>query len=143
MASSYDQPTEPCPWCGRQCDCDWVDVGVGLVQAGPYHCEHCQASQVGPHDDTFAPNYPESDFNKPGPTTRTLTPVESKAGWYAPESGHGSSANVIDGRIVSHRQALAAYRKEFVGNPLWHDKAYVEQWRADQRGNLEPTPSAD
>lgn len=119
--------TEPCPWCGRMCECDLVDVGVGFVQAGPYHCEHCNASQIGPFDDKYDPH---SAFKQeaPGPNTRILTAEESKAGWYAPESGHGSSANVIGGRVVGHRAMRDTYKAEFTGNPLYEDKNYVDEW---------------
>lgn len=104
-------PTELCPYCRTVCEADFVDVGVGYQQCGPYHCEGCGASEIGPHDDE-----------------RVLTKTEQDLGRYAPGKPPGSSANVIGGRIVTHTLAAAAYREEFTGNMLWADKAYVERW---------------
>lgn len=110
------EPTEACPYCGAFCRADFVDIGVGFTQCGPYHCEQCRASEIGPYDEE-----------------RPLTDAEQKFGWYAPNAEPGSSANVIGGRIVSHVQARETYRNEFSNNPLWHDKKYVDDWWAKQR----------
>ena len=110
------EPTENCPYCGAVCRADFVDIGVGMQQCGPYHCDNCHASEIGPYDEE-----------------RPLSEDEGRTGWYAPESAPGSSANVIDGRIVGYVQARNAYRQEFTGNPLWHDKKYVDDWWAAQR----------
>lgn len=106
-----NEPTENCPYCKTVCRADFVDIGVGFQQCGPYHCEACGASEIGPNDDE-----------------RPLTADERAAGWYAPGAEPGSSANVIGGRVVSHVQARAAYRQEFVGNPLHADEKYVAEW---------------
>lgn len=130
MSNPYEQPTQKCPYCGTHCDADWVDVGVGLVQCGPYHCMECGASEIGPYDnyhDPFRPHFQADISTKKDP--RILTKRESETGWYEPDTPPGSSANVIGGRIVSHRQMEATYREEFVDNPLWHDKAYMENWQ--------------
>lgn len=37
-----------CPYCQSEMDADFVDVGVGFVQCGPYHCFSCGASEIGP-----------------------------------------------------------------------------------------------
>lgn len=105
------QPTEACPYCGAICDADFVDIGVGMTQCGPYHCDQCHAVEIGPYDES-----------------REITEKEEKYGWYLPERGPGSSANVIGGRVVSHQIMRDTYQREFTGNPLWHDKAYVENW---------------
>jgi hypothetical protein len=105
-----DDYTSPCPYCGTTCNCDLVDVGVGLVQCGPYHCERCGATEIGAYD-------------KPGATA-----CEQIFGWYGPGRPPGSSANVIGGKVVSHQVMERTYREEFQGNPLWQDKAYVEDW---------------
>lgn len=89
----YETWKEKCPYCGNECEADFVDVGVGLVQCGPFHCLNCFASQIGPHD-------------KP----RELTPEEEKTGWYAPHSEPGSSANVVGGKVVDHVEALDIYK---------------------------------
>lgn len=110
------EPTEPCPYCGVQCRADFVDVGVGMTQCGPYHCETCGASEIGPHD-----------------TSRDLTEAERKNGWYAPGQPPSDKANVVDGKIISYQEMQRFYRVEFVGNPLWEDKDYVEKWRQNIR----------
>lgn len=105
------EPVEACPYCGKPCRADFVDIGVGFQQCGPYHCESCGASEIGPYD-----------------ADRPLTDNEKKTGWYAPGAEPGSSANVIAGKVVTHTQAQEAYRQEFKGNPLWQDKKYVDDW---------------
>lgn len=88
--------TENCPYCNALCEADWVDVGVGYVQCGPYHCQAftCGASEIGPCDDE-----------------RELTAEEKKIGWYKPQSLPGSSANVVGGQIVTADVALAVYKR--------------------------------
>ena len=104
-------PTEKCPYCGTMCDADFVDIGVGMQQCGPFHCDKCGASEIGPFDDE-----------------RPLSAEETRTGWYAPGQPAGSSVNVIEGRVVSHQQMRATYQAEFAGNPLWHDNKYVDEW---------------
>jgi hypothetical protein len=110
------EETRQCPYCDSRCDADFVDVGVGMIQCGPYHCQQCKASEIGPHD-----------------KERILTADEKRTGWYAPGAPAGSSANVIGGQIVSHQVMKATYQDEFRGNPLWHDKGYVDDWWRDIR----------
>lgn len=110
------EPTQNCPYCGTVCRADFVDIGVGYQQCGPYHCEECFALQIGPHD-----------------KERTLSKNEEGTGWYEPHSEAGSSANVINGHVVSHVQARETYRREFAGNPLWHDKKHVGEWWGNLR----------
>ncbi len=110
------EPTEKCPYCGTVCRADFVDIGVGFTQCGPFHCDNCFASEIGPYD-----------------KDRPITEAERKCGWYAPGAEPGSSANVIGGRIVSHVQARRAYQDEFAGNPMWHDPDYMAAWWAKQR----------
>lgn len=115
------EPTEKCPYCGTICRADFVDIGVGMQQCGPFHCNNCFASEIGAYDEE-----------------RPLSEQEQATGWYAPGAEAGSSANVIDGRIVSHVQARRAYSDEFEGNPMWHDKKFVDDWwRATRRA---PSP---
>ena len=110
------EPTENCPYCQAVCRADFVDIGVGMQQCGPYHCDRCGASQIGPYD-----------------AVRPLSEQEKDTGWYRPDSEPGSSANVIGGRVVSHVQARNTYQQEFKGNPLWHDKKHVDEWWKSQR----------
>lgn len=112
-----DRYKDLCPYCGDLCECDLCDVGPGFVQCGPYHCTACGASQIGAYDDP-----------------RELTPDEVRTGWYAPGATPGSSANVINGQIVTHKQMEATYKREFTGNPKYEDKEYVEEWWRRIRG---------
>ena len=50
---AYDTSQKECPYCQEMMDADWVDVGVGMVQCGPYHCYHCEASEIGPEMDDW------------------------------------------------------------------------------------------
>lgn len=101
----------PCPYCGFLCDADFVDIGVGWQQCGPYHCEKCGASQIGGYDEP-----------------RELTKEEKETGWYNPGFAPGSSANVINGKVVSADEMKAAYYNEYVNNPLSEDTKYVNDW---------------
>lgn len=109
-------PVEPCPYCGTPTHADYVDVGVGMVQCGPFHCERCGASEIGSAD-------------KP----RELTEREKETGWYAPGAEPGSSANVIGGRIVSAEVAQAVYRAKWTDNPEYETPGAVDAWRAELR----------
>lgn len=95
----YDKPL-PCPYCQFPMQADFVDVGVGMVQCGPYCCDKCGASQVGPEEN------PELDAD------------EKRTGFY--KNRISPLANQHDGRVISHRQADALYRAEYFathGNP--------------------------
>lgn len=88
------EPKERCPYCRSLCCADFVDVGVGYQQCGPFHCERCGASQIGPYD-----------------KERALTDIEDETGWYAPNTQPGSSANVDQsGRIIRYFEADTLYR---------------------------------
>jgi len=82
------------------CEADFVDVGVGMVQCGPYHCGACGASEIGPE-------------GKAG-----CTDEEQRTGWY---SGGKLSpyANTVGGQLVDHRTAKVAY-----DNGLLDEKTY-------------------
>ena len=111
-----DIPVQPCPYCGTECHADFVDVGIGYTQCGPYHCDACGASEIGSYDQR-----------------RDLSADEQRTGWYGPGAEPGSSANVIGGKIVSHRTAKDAYQQAFEGNPLYDLPGYVDEWWAKQR----------
>ena len=82
-----------CPYCGYdKCEADYVDIGVGLQQCGPYHCDVCGASQIGPED------------------TRQLTEIEKKHRWYAPGTPVSETANTVNGQLVDHITAKKLYR---------------------------------
>ncbi len=89
------EPRVDCPYCGAKCYADWVDIGIGYQQCGPYHCEHCYASEIGPFD-----------------KERPLTEDEEKTGWYGQYTIAGSSANVDkSGKIIRHYEADTLYRE--------------------------------
>jgi len=87
-------------------EADYVDVGVGMVQCGPFHCENCGASQIGP------------EANRAG-FEDTVTADEKRTGFY--RGGKISPfANQHEGRPISHQQADAIYRANYFavhGNP--------------------------
>lgn len=111
-----EEPLQNCPYCDMPCHADFVDIGVGYTQCGPYHCDICGASEIGPYD-----------------SPRELSDIEKKIGWYAPNTEPGSSANVIDGKVVTHRQMKSLYFKTFINNPLYDDEGYVENWYKETR----------
>ena len=89
------EPKERCPYCSALCCADFVDVGVGHIQCGPYHCEACGASEIGPND-----------------RERSLSAIEDETGWYEPGTPPGSSANTDeDGRIIRYFEADTLYRQ--------------------------------
>lgn len=126
------QETRDCPYCNAKCDADFCDVGVGWIQCGPYHCVQCGASEIGPYDNYVDPyrsyTFPNDPPDKPKENPRVLELQESRTGWYQPASAPGSSANVIGGKIVSHKVMKDTYQIEFSNNPLWEDKNYVDEW---------------
>lgn len=102
---SEQEPKERCPYCGALCSADFVDIGVGYTQCGPYHCERCGASQIGPYD-------AEHDWSA----------EERRTGWYKPGKPAGSSANVdAEGRHIRYFEADTLYR-ESLGVPARYDK---------------------
>lgn len=113
---SEPEPVETCPYCGAECLADFVDVGIGMMQCGPFRCESCLASEIGPYDQPCE-----------------LTTRERETNWYAPGSEPGSSANVVAGRIVSHQTMRTLYRAEFTGNPDYEKPGAVEDWRERTR----------
>lgn len=122
MKSRILQPEKirECPYCNALCEADWVDIGVGEQQCGPFHCESCGATEIGGYDEK-----------------RELTEEEKKTMWYKPGSMPGSSANVINGKVVSGDLMKAEYQREFKNNPLWHDKTYINNWYRKMREKSE------
>lgn len=105
------EPKECCPYCGALCCADFVDIGVGYTQCGPYHCEQCGASQCGPYD---------KDKSRRDP----------KTGWYPPGSPAGPSANVDEaGNHIRYFEADTLYRASLGVGP-----------RYDKNGRLICTP---
>lgn len=109
--------TTLCPYCRAMCECDLVDVGVGFIQAGPYHCGACEAFEAGPYDDS-----PDD-----------LARIDPKTGWFPPDSRPGLSANMIDGRLATVAETKVAYHARFAGSPDYNEPGAVEEWFAGQR----------
>ena len=66
--SDYDEP-KPCPYCGANSYADFVDIGIGMTQCGPYHCEACHAYEL------------KSGYNG---DPKTWTTKEQETGWREP-----------------------------------------------------------
>lgn len=133
--SSYNTPKEKCPYCNNECEADWVDNGVGMVQCGPYYCRNCGASEIGSCDDIgfdreifdnwMKENYVFKKINDKYehifigkgeknfilPKTSTITQDEWNKGWYKPNSPMGSSVNTCNGVYVDHITAKKLYDK--------------------------------
>ena len=127
-----NEPIVPCPYCASPCEADFVDVGVGFTQCGPYHCQICNATQIGAYDNYYDPYkmLPPSKgtSNEHMRPPRVLELHEVKTGWYAPQTLPGSSANMIHGEVVRYKDMEQEYREQFVGNPEWHDNQRVDDW---------------
>lgn len=81
-------PIAICPYCKcKDCEADFVDVGVGMIQCGPYYCPACHASEASSRD------------------TRELTDKEKETGWYEPETAISETANQINGQLIDHKTA--------------------------------------
>ena len=102
---SYDTP-EKCPYCGDDCHADFVDIGIGMEQCGPYHCDSCGASEIGPELRSWY-------VDERTPILRDGHPfseIELENGWYDPNKKKVSPyANTINGVLVDHKTAKVAY----------------------------------
>jgi hypothetical protein len=87
------QERRTCPYCQNdQCQADWVDVGVGLVQCAPFYCDVCGACEIGGYD-------------KPA----ELTDQEKKLHWYEPGRSYLTCAPTVDGIPVRQGTAKLLY----------------------------------
>lgn len=96
-------PIEPCPYCGRPCECDMVDVGVGLTQCGPFHCD-CGASEIG-----MEAWEQEFIYAETGSKAVKLSVLEKITGWYEPGKPVSPHANTFEGMLVDHKTAKRLY----------------------------------
>ena len=94
--SAYDPPKAHCPYCNSVCEADFVDVGLGLVQCGPYYCGNCGASEASSRD------------------SRARTPKEEETGWYLPGTPVSETANTVNGELVDHHTAKEYYDLGFL-----------------------------
>jgi hypothetical protein len=86
-------------------EADWVDVGVGMVQCGPYHCFACNVSEIGPEYQK------EKEAGK-------LDTDEIRTYFY--KGRISPHANQIDGIPIDHKTADTLYRTKYFaeyGNP--------------------------
>lgn len=103
--SAYDTPIMQCPYCSHPMEADWVDVGVGMIQCGPYHCFDCHASEIGPESSV-------EGFEE------ILNNEEKETGFY--RGRISPLANQHNGIPISHKAADALYREKYFaenGNP--------------------------
>lgn len=86
---------DTCPFCKfEQCEADWVHNGVALVQCGPFHCDKCGATEMGPE---------ARDESK-------LTEEERNVGWYKTNNASMTCAPTVGGVLVGdHRVAKVLY----------------------------------
>lgn len=85
-------------------DADWVDVGVGMVQCGPYHCFACNASEIGPEKINIE---------------HTLDDDEKRTGFY--KGRISPYANQVNGSPIDYKTADMLYRAKYFeehGNPF-------------------------
>lgn len=125
---AYDTPSMECPYCKSQMEADWVDVGVGMVQCGPYHCYECEASEIGPElFDWYYKDREGETIYLPGKrvylkwakkklrweTQAVLMPghpfkeIELKTRFY--QGRISPYANTVAGKLVNHIEAKQAY----------------------------------
>ena len=91
--SIWDPDIAICPYCGHDdCYADFCDVGVGLVQCGPYHCESCGAIEIGAYDKKLELSIKEVEF-----------------GWYEPNRMYEGCANNVNGTLIYHKLAKKMY----------------------------------
>lgn len=83
---AYDTPKEECPYCGNECQADFVDNGIGMVQCGPYHCFSCGASEIGPEMQFEDLTDEDGHYAGQGELMNKddFTEKEIKVGWYEP-----------------------------------------------------------
>jgi len=126
---AYDEPTQECPYCKNDMYADFVDVGVGMVQCGPYHCDGCGASEIGPelHDWYYKDrngatiylqtkrSYFKWAKKKVQFTTRAVlmpghpfSEQELETGYY--QGKISPYANTVGGHLVGHKVVKDAYR---------------------------------
>jgi hypothetical protein len=90
-------PNTTCPYCGfTECEADFVDIGVGYQQCGPYYCPECGAVEMGAYDNPKQP----------------LDPEEQKTRWYKGGQSQTCAPN-IGGVPLDHLTAKKLYEFEY------------------------------
>ena len=126
--SAYETPSQPCPYCSEPCEADWCDVGVGMVQVGPYFCTNCKASEASAYSENRTRR---EDYD---PAT----------GWYRPGSPLDTLANQDDNlQIVaswSHIEKVVLSAQAWPKYPYPQDRwAILSYVRALQLSQAAPT----
>ena len=105
----YDEPKQNCPYCKAEMEADWVDVGVGIVQCGPYHCRVCGASEIGPEMKFEELVDENGNFGGLGDllNPEDFTEEEIRTGYY--KSKISPYANMVNGSLVDHVTAKELY----------------------------------
>jgi hypothetical protein len=125
---AYDTSLIECPYCKDSMEADYVDVGVGMVQCGPYHCCSCGASEIGPElYDWYYKDREGSTIYLTGKRNYTLwakkktkwdrrpvlkpnhpfTEKELETGFY--QGKISPYANTVNGELVDHVTAKEMY----------------------------------
>lgn len=125
---TYDTPTQDCPYCESEMEADFVDVGIGMQQCGPYHCHACGASEIGPEISDWYYKDRDGDvivlpgkkkyFSWAGKKLRCgfetvlipghpFTDKELETGYY--QGKISPYANTVGGVLVDHVQAKQMY----------------------------------
>lgn len=133
---AYDTPTQPCPYCNALMDADWVDVGVGMVQCGPYHCWECGASEIGPERSTYETHRFDGEWDYVNISIGTQKEIDDKLGLDEDERRTGfykrkisPHCNQIGGKPIDYKTADSIYRAEYFrenGNPY---NAPIERYK--------------
>lgn len=107
--SAYDEPLKDCPYCKSEMEADWVDVGVGIVQCGPYHCMNCGASEIGPEMKYEELKDENGNYAGMGKllNPEKFTEEEINTGYY--KGKISPYANTVNGEIVDHVTAKEMY----------------------------------
>ena len=105
----YDEPLKDCPYCKSEMEADWVDVGVGVVQCGPYHCQACGASEIGPEMKFEELVDKNGNYGGRGGllNPEKFTEEEIDTGYY--KGKISPYANTVNGEIVDHVTAKEMY----------------------------------
>lgn len=127
--SNYDayQERRTCPYCHNdQCEADWVDVGIGLVQCSPFYCDNCGACEIGGYDEPAE-----------------LTEEEKKFHWYQPGRAYLTCAPTVLGVPVEQETAKIFYEAGMLDKkdiePHYEVDLQTPRWRPGEEGNLTMT----
>jgi len=102
-----------CPYCGSECEAELVDLGIDIVQAGPYCCPTCNASEIG----CFAEDGIYSE-------------QELRTGWYKPARGKEVFLPMVHCHAEEARDEIASPRTREKCRKHWFD-IFRPQWLAE------------